>query len=115
SAGSVCVPDYEFPEEAAQAVALAASYGRWRSRDPGSVVAPTKTRPEKAAAIISRELGAGSEWVSPESVAALLGCYVLPLIETRVADGALQAAALAAKLGVPVALKARAPGLLHKS
>ena len=49
------------PEEAAQAVALAASYGRWRSRDPGSVVAP-RDSPEKAAAIISRELGAGSEW-----------------------------------------------------
>ncbi len=115
SAGSVCVPDYEFPEEAAQAVALAASYGRWRSRDPGSVVAPSGTRPEKAAAIISRELGAGSEWLSPESVASLLHCYGLPLIETQMADGGPQAAAVAAKLGVPIALKARARGLLHKS
>jgi acetyl coenzyme A synthetase (ADP forming)-like protein len=115
SARSVCVPGYEFPEEAAQAVALAASYGHWRSRDPGSVVAPSGTRPEEAAAIISRELGAGSEWLSPESVAALLHCYGLPLIETRVAGGGSQAAAVAAKLGGPVALKARALGLLHKS
>ncbi|MGN6170696.1 MAG: bifunctional acetate--CoA ligase family protein/GNAT family N-acetyltransferase, partial [Solirubrobacteraceae bacterium] len=111
----VRVPSYEFPEEAAQALALAASYGRWRSRPPGSAVAPPGTRPEKAAAIISRELGAGSEWLSRESVAALLDCYGLPLIPTQVVDGAPQAAAVAGQLGVPVALKASAPGLLHKS
>jgi acetate---CoA ligase (ADP-forming) len=115
STQSVCVPSYEFPEEAAQAVALAASYGRWRSRAPGSVVTPPGTRPEKAAAIISQELGAGSKWLSPQSVAALLHCYGLPLISTQVVHGGSQAAAAAAQLGAPVALKASARGLLHRS
>jgi acyl-CoA synthetase (NDP forming) len=45
----------------------------------------------------------------------LLSCYGLPLIPTRVVatpDGAVRAAE---ELGGPVALKAYAPGLLHKS
>jgi acetyl coenzyme A synthetase (ADP forming)-like protein len=115
STQSVRVPSYEFPEEAAQAVALAAAYGRWRSRAPGSVVAPSGTRSERAAAIISRELGAGSDWLSPKSVAALLHCYGLPLLRTQLVQGASQAAAAAAQIGAPVALKATARDLLHKS
>jgi acyl-CoA synthetase (NDP forming) len=46
---------------------------------------------------------------------ALLECYGLPLTPTRVASGAAQAAAVAAELGFPVALKGSAGGLLHKS
>jgi acetyl coenzyme A synthetase (ADP forming)-like protein len=111
----VCVPGYEFPEEAARAVALAASYGRWRSRPRGSVVTPTGTQPDRAAAIISRELGAGPGWLSPTNAVALLECYGLPLVATRIASGAEEAAAVAREVGFPVALKASARGLLHKS
>jgi len=45
----------------------------------------------------------------------LLSCYGLPLIETRVVTDADQAVAAAAELGMPVALKASARGLVHKS
>ncbi len=112
---AVRVPGYEFPEDAARAVALAARYGRWRSRREGHVPVPAGARPERAAAIISRELGAGSDWLPPASVAALLACYGIPLIETRVVAGAEEAAAAARALGLPVALKAAARGLVHKS
>ena len=111
----LCVPSYEFPEEAARAVALAASYGRWRSRPRGAVVVPTGTQPERAAAIISRKLGAGPGWLSPTSAVELLNCYGLPLTATHIASGPQEAAAVAAELGFPVALKASARGLLHKS
>jgi acyl-CoA synthetase (NDP forming) len=46
---------------------------------------------------------------------ALLDCYGLPLIETRVVSGSGAAAAAAGQMDRPVALKAVAPGLLHKS
>jgi acetyl coenzyme A synthetase (ADP forming)-like protein len=115
SANGVCVPGYEFPEQAARAVALAASYGRWRARPRGSIVAPSGTSPARAAAIISRELTAGSGWLSPASAVALLECYGLPLAPTRVASDAAEAAAIGAELGFPVAVKGSAPGLLHKS
>jgi acetate---CoA ligase (ADP-forming) len=112
---TVRVPGYEFPEEAARAVALAAKYGRWRSRPVGTVAALSDAAPERAAAIIGEQLGADVGWLRPESVAALLECYGLPLIRTEVVSDADEAAAVAAGLGVPVALKASAEGLLHKT
>ena len=115
SSASVRVPGFEFPEDAARAVALAAKYGRWRSRPERHVVAPDGTQPERAAAIISRELGAGAGWLSPAGVAELLDCYGVPLIPTRVVPDAGAAVAAAAELGMPVALKASAHGVLHKS
>jgi acyl-CoA synthetase (NDP forming) len=109
------VPGYEFPEDAARALALAARHGRWRARPEGTAFAPTNTRPAEAAAIISEALAAGPGWMEPAGVVALLDCYGLPLIETRVVSGSEAAAAAAAQLGWPIALKAVAHGLLHKS
>ena len=43
-----------------------------------------------------------------------MSCYGLPLVEMRVASGIDEAVAAAEELGTPVALKAIAPGLLHK-
>lgn len=113
--GSVRVPGYEFPEDAARAISLAAKYGRWRARPEAPLVTPDGVRTDEAAATISRELSAGSGWLAPSSVASLLRCYGLPLAETRVVAGADEAVAAAAELGAPVALKAIAPGLLHKT
>jgi acetyl coenzyme A synthetase (ADP forming)-like protein len=109
------VPGYEFPEDAARALALAARYGRWRTRPQGTPFEPTNTRPAEAAAILSEALAAGSGWLAPAHVVALLDCYGLPMIETRVVSGSETAAAAAAQMDRPVALKAVAPGLVHKS
>ena len=92
-----------------------ARYGRWRARAPGKVVVPDATRPAGAAAIISRELAAGVGWLGQASVDALLGCYGLPLVPSRIAADAAQAVVAAEELGMPVALKATADGLRHKS
>jgi acyl-CoA synthetase (NDP forming) len=64
---------------------------------------------------MSRELGSGSGWIGTDSVAALLACYGLPLIETRIVGDAEHAIAAAAEIGMPVAVKASARGLIHKS
>ncbi len=114
-AGTVKVPGYDFPEDAARAVALAAKYGRWRTTPSGTVPHFPDVRPARAAAIISKELGRGATWLSPEGVAELLSCYGLPLVPTQVVSGTDEAVAAAAGLGVPVALKAVATGLVHKS
>ena len=109
------VPGYEFPEEAARALALAARHGRWRARPLGKVPELSRTTEGLAAAIISEELARRSGWLAPARVAELLECYGLPLVATRVVDDAEHAVAAAAELGQPVALKAIATGLLHKS
>lgn len=109
------VPAFEFPEDAARAVALAARHGRWRVRGEGTIWTPSDARPERAAAIISDELGRGGGWLSPASAIALLDCYALPLLETRVVTSAEEAVAAAVELGTPVALKANARGLVGKN
>jgi acetate---CoA ligase (ADP-forming) len=115
SSERVQVPVFEFPEDAARAVALAARHGRWRARGEGALWEPPDARPEQAAAIISGELGRGGGWLSPARAIALLNCYGLPLIDTRVVAGGEAAVAAAAELGTPVALKASARGLVHKT
>jgi acetyl coenzyme A synthetase (ADP forming)-like protein len=115
TAGAVDVPGYMFPEDAARAVALAARHGVWRSGPQGSVPVLDGCRPDEAAAIISQALTDGSSWLAPEHVAALLDCYGLPLVSTRVVPDGAGAVAAADALGVPVVLKAVATGLLHKS
>ena len=84
NAGAVDVPGYEFPEDAARAVALAARHGVWRSGPQGSVPLLDGCRPDEAAAIISQALSDGACWLAPEHVAALLDCYGLPLVSTQV-------------------------------
>lgn len=115
SSPSVRVPGYVFPEPAARAVALAARNARWRARDPGTVPWIDGLRSVEAAAMISRELARGEGWLSPTSVTQLFEFFGLPLISTTVAPDAETAARTAETLGVPVALKAVAPGLIHKT
>jgi acetyl coenzyme A synthetase (ADP forming)-like protein len=115
SSEQVRVPGYEFPEDAARAVALAVRHSRWRARDVGSERSFVGLRSVEAAAIISKALARDDAWLSPARVAQLFDCYGLPLVTTRVLSGAEQAVTAATELGVPVALKASASGLVHKT
>jgi acyl-CoA synthetase (NDP forming) len=92
------VPSFEFPEDAARALGHAARYGRWRARPLGHVREPSGCRSDEAAAIVSQTLASqafarGDGWLAPREVTALLDCYGLPLIATRVVDGAEEAVA----------------------
>ncbi len=109
------VPGFEFPEDAARALAKTVRYARWRSSPAGTVVDPPGARPGAAAAIIARGLATGGGWLDPADVAALLDCYRLPLIPTYTVRTTREALAAAAQIDGPVALKAIAPGLIHKS
>jgi acetate---CoA ligase (ADP-forming) len=109
------IPAFAFPEDAARALSHAARYARWRSRPPGRVVQPHGCRPLEAAAIVARALAAGAGWMNPGDVVGLLDCYRLPLIPTRVVGDPDAVVAAADEFGEPVALKAIAPGLLHKT
>lgn len=113
--GGSRVPGFDFPEDAARALSHAVRYARWRKRPAGTVVRPPHCRPAAAAAILARSLAGGGGWLSPRNVGALLECYGLPLVETRTVRTPREAVAAAAAIGRPVALKAIAPGLLHKS
>ena len=109
------IPAFDFPEDAARALAHAARHARWRARPAGVVPQPTGCRPDEAAAIIAGTLGDGGGWLTPGETNGLLRCYGLPLIPTQIVPDAKAAVAAAAELGGPVVLKAIAPGLVHKT
>ena len=80
---SVRVPGYEFPEDAARAVALAARQGRWRARPQGQPVVLGGINPGRAAALVSKQLAGDPGWLAAEQVIELLSCYGLPLAMSR--------------------------------
>ncbi|HEX8975250.1 MAG TPA: GNAT family N-acetyltransferase [Solirubrobacteraceae bacterium] len=110
------IPNFEFPENAARAMALAARNGRWRERARGRVPTFADTRADEARGILSRALGQDVEWLSAADVFALLDCYGLPTVPTRVVTDVEQAVAVASEWpGRPLVLKGSAHGLVHKS
>ena len=113
--GRARVPLFQFPEDAARALAHAVQHERWRQRPAGTVSTPDDCRPDEAAAIIAEALADEADWLGPRSVVALLDCYGLPLIPTWIVEDSDDAVAAAAELVGPVALKAVAQGLVHKT
>jgi acyl-CoA synthetase (NDP forming)/GNAT superfamily N-acetyltransferase len=117
AAGGSAVPAYAYPEAAARAVGRAARYGSWRSRPAGTVPELPGIDAARARSLVGSFLARvpGGGWLSPAEADELLRCYGIPLVETRAAGDADEAAAAAAVLGGHVTIKADVPGLVHKS
>ena len=113
--GSRTIPCYQFPEEAARALARAADRGQWLRRPEGQVPTMPGIRQEEAAAILADALAGGPRWLTIQESARLLDCYGLPLAPWRLVRTPEQAGAAASRLTGPVAVKAIVPGLLHKT
>jgi acyl-CoA synthetase (NDP forming) len=109
------VPTYVYPEDAARALAKAAGHGRWLERDPGVTRSFDGLRSDEAAATIATALTRGTGWLEPAEVATLLSCYGFATPESVVADTPEAAGQAAELLGGPVAIKAVAPSLVHKT
>jgi acetyl coenzyme A synthetase (ADP forming)-like protein len=115
-AGSEHVPTYLFPENAARALARAASYAEWRNQVPGLLWGFDDVRVDEAreicrAAIASR----GDTWLTADETRELLGAFNFPLAASLVARSAADAAAVAHTIGFPVAAKLATRGLSHKT
>ncbi|MBI4278271.1 MAG: acetate--CoA ligase family protein, partial [Armatimonadetes bacterium] len=121
TAGGVRVPSYPFPEAAARALAKAVQDGRWLATPEGRVRRFADTRREEAAALVARALAPeasgrpGGGWLSPDDTAALLDCYGIPMVTTKRVGSPEEAGQVAEELGRKAALKAVAPGLVHKT
>ena len=113
-ATGVCIPSYSFPETAAIALARATRYRQWRDRRETYPARFADFRNDEAASVIAAALERGEGWLTPGEVAQICSCYGLPLIEQRVVANAADAAAAATEFS-EIALKAIAPGLVHKT
>jgi acetyl coenzyme A synthetase (ADP forming)-like protein len=109
------IPSYRFPEDAARALVRAVDYGAWRATPEGRTPELGGIRRDEAAGVLAAALAEGPRWLGPDEVATLLDCYGLPQAPWRLAATPDEAAAAAAELGGSVALKAVAPGLVHKT
>jgi acetyl coenzyme A synthetase (ADP forming)-like protein len=110
------LPSYSFPENAARALAAAVKYGRWRERPRGTAGVLDPEGRAGVRAVVDRVLAAhdSAHWLAPADVEAVLGAAGITVAPSRVVppDAAVRTAEA---MGYPLAAKAVASGLLHKS
>jgi acetyltransferase len=108
------VPSYLFPESAARALSALVRWREWRDRP---VLAPAAFDVDRAraAAIVARAEGEGRAKLSELEAIELLEAYGIPVAPARLARDADEAAAHAAAIGFPVAMKVVSPQVTHKS
>jgi acetyltransferase len=111
------VPSYDTPEQAADALMLLA---RWRGAQSLPVEAPPIPRPSTpdqaaARALITAALGAGRGNLTAYEAGQVIAAWGVPVVETRTATTPEAAAAIAADVGGPVALKVLSGDIVHKS
>jgi acetate---CoA ligase (ADP-forming) len=109
------IPTYAFPEEAARALSHAARYATWRRTPEGRLPELAGIKSDQAKLILATSLAAGIGWMEPAAVIHLLDCYGLSPVASELVDSPAAATRAAQRIGGPVALKAVAPGLLHKT
>lgn len=103
------------PERAVRALGKAWWQRSWRDTDWGTVPPLEDLDAAGVGRLVARVSAAGGGWLSMTDVDAVLRGYGIPTLPLRVAATPDDAAAAAAQLGVPVAVKALSPTLLHKS
>jgi len=111
----VSIPYYPFPEDAGRALARAARYAAWRGIPDEPVATLSGVDTDRAVGLVASALEQAPGWMPNEMAAELLGCYGIPLVETRFAESPAGAARAARGLGPTVALKAIAKGVIHKT
>lgn len=70
---------------------------------------------DAARAAIEAALQAGRDWLSPAESRAVLSAYGIPVVSSRFAATAEDAASAARVLGFPAALKIKSPQITHKT
>jgi acetyl coenzyme A synthetase (ADP forming)-like protein len=118
ASGGGRIPIFPFPEQAARALAKAATYAEWKQRPEGVVfefddIDTDRVRTTMDAAV--ERLGVDGGWLEPTEVDTVLGACGLPLPASGTARSEDDAVLLAAKIGGPVVLKVISPAALHKS
>lgn len=105
-------PIFNDVEESLAALVMLRDYSRFRAKPP-VVVTPLPV--DKAAAgLIAEARHRGQRDIGPAAMAVLAG-YGIPTAPLHFAASGDEAAAVASRLGYPIALKAVAPELSHKS
>jgi len=112
------VPSYPFPEEAISALAKAMEYSEMRQKPAGKIPEFTGIKRDEAREVIGKALIRTTKrplWLEPKEISDLLKCYGIRLVETKAERTPDEAAASAAGMGFPVAVKLDSDTITHKS
>jgi acetyl coenzyme A synthetase (ADP forming)-like protein len=111
------IPSFAFPEAAAHALGRVAGLADWRRRPVGTVPVFDDIDLTGARAIVAETLTAEPDgaWLDQRKAGALLGSFGIPVVGFSVVADAATAVEAADALGYPVALKAGAPEIVHKT
>lgn len=112
------VPDFETPERAVRAFMYLVRYRQSQQlllETPSSVARSALADVERARVIVRQVLADGREWLDAAEASAFLTCYGISAARTEAVADPAAAAAVAAQIKGPVALKIRSRDVLHKS
>ncbi len=112
------IPTYDTPTGAVRAFMLHVRHNRnQRLLMEIPPAGPAMPQHDLASArkLVEMALAAGREWLSEVEAKALLAAYGIPVVETRIARSASEAARIADELGYPAALKILSGDITHKS
>jgi acyl-CoA synthetase (NDP forming) len=110
------LPTYQFPENAAHALAAAARYGGWRARPQGTAEHLSPFARDAVRAVIDRLLAAHAEpqWLSTTDLNTMLRAVDIPHADAEQTTPS-EAVQVANRLGYPLVAKVVSPDVLHKS
>ncbi|MBL7008372.1 MAG: acetate--CoA ligase family protein [Planctomycetes bacterium] len=108
------VPNFRFPEDAANALAGLWRMAELRHRD-ATPAPPLRVQRKRGREAVESALAAGRELLKGAELYDLLSAYGIPLVPTRIVKRPSHAIEAAARIGWPVVLKVEAPGVVHKS
>ncbi len=109
------IPHYQFPENAARAMAAMAQFANWSHRPVGEPQRFTDTRPEDVRRIVDAARARKPVFLSEPEGHKILRAYGLPVPEFRLARSLDEALDAARAIGYPVVLKIVSPQILHKT
>jgi acetyltransferase len=108
------VPNYAFPERAANVLRAMASYHRW-CQTPPMERSTFKVDEAKVTALFERVKSEGRLSIGDAEAREVMQAYGIPVPASGLARSAEDAVRLAEELGFPVVLKIASPDILHKT
>jgi acetyltransferase len=109
------IPWYQFPENAARAMAAMVESANWERRPQGEVITFSDVDREAVRRILDAALKRTPVFLSEPEGHEVLKAYGLPVPAFRLAKSVDDAVAAAGEIGYPVVIKIVSPQILHKT
>jgi acetate---CoA ligase (ADP-forming) len=109
------IPHYQFPENAARALAAMVEFAEWSHRPQGEVKNFADVKPDVVKEILAKVRARPTRFVSEPEGHEILRAYGLPVPASKLTKTIEEALATAREIGYPVVLKIVSPDVLHKT